>query len=376
MGVQGFPTLKIVRPSKKPGGKPVVEDYQGPRTASGIAQAVSDKINNHVTRVTDKDADAFLAGANAKLLLFSDKGTTSALLRSLAIDFLDVISVGQVRDTSKQLWEKFGVTDSPKLVLIPGEGADPVVYEGEIKDRKKVVEFLSQVGEPNPDPAPAKAKKGRSKSKEAEEKPVKKTEEKPAPEESPDASEPKATSGTAAPAIVPITSVASYDTLAETCLQPKSSTCVLAFVPEEASSTGDLAIASLSQLNTKYIHGKRHLFPFFSVPANVDGTAALKGSLELSAGVELVAINARRGWLRQYSGDFGAESIEAWIDAIRMGDGEKKKLPKDILSEVTERTTEAASTEETSAEATQATDPEPEVETETSEPEEIKHEEL
>ena len=32
MGVQGFPTLKIVRPGKK-AGKPLVEDYQGARSA-------------------------------------------------------------------------------------------------------------------------------------------------------------------------------------------------------------------------------------------------------------------------------------------------------------------------------------------------------
>ena len=40
MGVQGFPTLKIVKPGKKP-GKPIVEDYQGARSAKAIDLAFS-----------------------------------------------------------------------------------------------------------------------------------------------------------------------------------------------------------------------------------------------------------------------------------------------------------------------------------------------
>lgn len=100
MGVQGFPTLKTVRPGKNPGSKPIVEDYNGPRSAKGIVDAVVDKINNHVKRVTDKDIDKFLETnpEKPKAILFTEKGTTSALLRSIAIDFLDVISVAQVRD--------------------------------------------------------------------------------------------------------------------------------------------------------------------------------------------------------------------------------------------------------------------------------------
>ena len=43
MGVQGFPTLKIVRPGKKP-GRPIVDAYEGPRTAKGIVEAVKDKV--------------------------------------------------------------------------------------------------------------------------------------------------------------------------------------------------------------------------------------------------------------------------------------------------------------------------------------------
>src|SRR4051812_24672100 len=98
MGVQGFPTLKIVRP-RKGGGKPVVEDYKGERSAAAIVEAVVSGINNHVTKVSDKDVDRFLSEKNetAKAILFTDKGTTSALIKSIAIDFLDVITIAQAR---------------------------------------------------------------------------------------------------------------------------------------------------------------------------------------------------------------------------------------------------------------------------------------
>jgi protein disulfide-isomerase A6 len=102
MGVQGFPTLKIVRPGKKP-GKPTIEDYQGERSAKGIVNAVKDKVPNSVKRVNDKSLDEWLEANKdgAKAILFSDKGVVSATLRALAIDFAGVVSVAQIRKTEK-----------------------------------------------------------------------------------------------------------------------------------------------------------------------------------------------------------------------------------------------------------------------------------
>src|SRR2546430_15435214 len=58
MGVQGFPTLKIIRPGKK-AGKPAVEDYQGGRSAKAIVDAVIERIPNHVKRVQDEGLEAW-----------------------------------------------------------------------------------------------------------------------------------------------------------------------------------------------------------------------------------------------------------------------------------------------------------------------------
>jgi len=163
----------------------------------------------------------------------------------------------------------------------------------------------------------------------------------------------------------------------EKCLRPKSYTCVLALVPADASEQGTKVIESLSQLNSKYIHGKRHLFPFFSVPSNMEGTSSLRHALKLGSGVELVVVNARRGWWKHYEGDFGVESVEGWIDAIRMGEGKKAELPKGVVVEEAEAPKGQSSTEaEKASEATQATDPETETKTSSPETEKVVHEEL
>ncbi|TWU70654.1 hypothetical protein ED733_001257 [Metarhizium rileyi] len=345
MGVQGFPTLKIVRPGKKSGGKPVVEDYQGARTATAITEAVVSKINNHVIRVADKDLDDFLKGSDRpKAILFTEKGTTSALLRSLAIDFLDVISIGQVRNKEVKTVEKFGIEKFPAFVLIPGGDKEPIVYDGELK-KKDMVAFLKQVGEPNPDPSPAKAKANTKKgdkaktSKSAEKAQEEKEKASAESETKTSATNPEDSAGTTAnkPAAstadaVAITTVTSKDTLVEKCLSSKSHTCVLAFIPAESSETSVKVTASLTQLNTKYVQGHRQLFPFLAIPSNVEGVASVQQALGLKEEVELVAVNARRSWWRHYEGAFDAESVEAWLDGIRMGEGSKNKLPKELIA--------------------------------------------
>ncbi|KAM0563056.1 hypothetical protein ACHAPJ_001900 [Fusarium lateritium] len=340
MGVQGFPTLKIVRPGKN-SGNPVVEDYQGQRSAGAIQEAVMSKINNHVTRVSDKDLDSFLEGDKPKAILFTQKGTTSALIRSIAIDFLDVISVAQIRDKETAAVKKFGIEKFPALVLIPGQGKDPITYDGELV-KKDMVKFLTQVAQPNPIHASGKT----TKAKKDDTKSAKKN--KPAKEESTTSE----AAESAVPSIVPISTITSLEKLTEKCLAPKSHTCVLVFTSGEA---GEKAVDSLSHLNTKYVHGGRNTFPFIAVPSDSDAASTVPKALGLKDEVNLIAINTRRNWWRQYSGDFSLASVENWIDAIRMGEGAKKKIPEGVIVE--------AKAETAQEEPTQATDPEPEIET-------------
>lgn len=353
MGIQGFPTLKIVRP-KKGGGKPTVQDYQGPRTASAIVDAVVQQINNYVVRIEDKSLDKFLSDKNetAKAILFTEKGTTSALLKSIAIDFSDVITIGQVRNKETKAVETFGIEKFPTLVLLPGGDAPGIVYDGEQK-KDAIVKFLSQARQPNPDSPPPKAKKNakasdKTRSKTASSEPSSATAES-GPE----------TATQETPVIVetalPIPAINSPEKLVKECLNEKSHTCVLAIVSSSEDETAKKALESLSQLAFKHAQSKRNLFPFYEVPKSNEGAASLLQALDLSGDVELIAVNARRGWWRHYEGaDFGHESIEGWIDAIRMSEGVKKKLPEGVIAASAEEPTSVATPEASSEPAPDA----------------------
>lgn len=358
MGVQGFPTLKIVRPGNKK-GRPVVEDYQGPRTAKGIVDAVVDKINNHVQRVSDKEIDSFLSTKNdsAKAILFTEKGTTSALLKSLAIDFLDVITVGQVRNTQTKAVEMFGIEKFPTLVLLPGGDKDSIVYDGELK-KEAMVKFLSQAASPNPDPAPKKSKAKSSTPKKPAASAEKEPETEPSAEGEEKVTEPVGDDNIQKPVIfegpLPIPIINSAEKLAANCLGPKSNTCVLAFVPKEnRGEPVDKALSSLAALAHKYAQGKHKLFPMYEVYTDDAHSKDVLKALELSGDIQVLAVNARRGWWRLYEGeDFGPESIEGWVDQIRLSEGVKRKLPEAVI---------LAAAEETgaSSEATPEPSPEP-----------------
>ncbi|KAH8681817.1 hypothetical protein BX600DRAFT_429729 [Xylariales sp. PMI_506] len=357
-GVQGFPTIKIVRPGKR-AGKPAVEDYNGPRTAKAIVDAVVDNINNHVKKVTDSNADEWLAKDNetAKAILFTEKGTTSALLRSVAIDFLDVIKIGQVRSKETKLVDTFGIDDFPSLVLLPGGDKPGVLYDGEMK-KEAMVKFLSQAGEPNPDPAPAKGAKKDKKEKAAKkEEPEAKTagtQE----EESSTTAPAAAKTPEPAPAIPAITDAAQ---LTQVCLNPKSGTCILALVPASADEQAakEAALHSLAEIAGKHAHAQRHLFPFFEVDSAAEDAAELLKSLDLSADkVEIIAVNGKRGWWRRYQSSsssadssFGIEAIEAWIDAIRLSEGVKTPLPAGVVKETIGSGTETPSAASSAADA-------------------------
>ncbi|KAF2204496.1 thioredoxin-domain-containing protein [Delitschia confertaspora ATCC 74209] len=340
MGVQGFPTLKIVRPSKK-AGKPIVEDYQGQRAAKAIVEAVKAKIPNTVKKVTDQTLDEWLNEKNetAKAILFSDKGLISATLKALAIDFGGLVSVAQIRNKETAATKMFGIEKVPTLILLPGGTQEPIFHQGEMK-KEAMVEFLSQVAPPNPDCPPPKAKKSKSKKDDkatpkspkassskvsSSEKPVKST----TPEVKDDtipvpAEEPRPT--------IPVLSERSE--LEASCLNDNAKTCVIAMLPkDETSEAATTALASLASIHKK--HRASHIFPFFGVSAANPLASPLISNLKLGGEneVHLIATNAKRGWWKKYSGQsFDAVQVEAWVDAIRMGEGKKEKLPDSVIT--------------------------------------------
>ncbi|KAJ9350762.1 hypothetical protein DTO027B9_6786 [Paecilomyces variotii] len=354
MGVQGFPTLKIVTPSKKP-GKPRVEDYKGARSAKAIVDAVVERIPNHVKRLSNKDVDEWLSEDKdvPKAILFTEKGTTGALLKSVAIDFLGSIKVAQIRSKESEAVKKFGITSYPTLILLPGGDKEHIVYDGELK-KKPIVEFLSQVAAPNPDPAPApaKAKAKSSKSSKKSTKPsIVNEADDLKPTESPDPKVVPDDAKESKPVEVPIHPppleiLSTPESLESACLTPKSSTCVLALFPNPEKPDAELpapakeALTSLSTVSHKLHQVRGKAFPFYNVPAINSGSKTLRESLGLPAddkSIEIIALNGRRGWWRHYdageNSDYGLNKIEAWVDAVRLGEGSKEKLPAGVIAQ-------------------------------------------
>jgi len=392
MGVQGFPTLKIVKPGSKP-GRPLVEDYQGARTAKAIVETVVEKIPNHVQKLQDSGLSAWLAKNNdtAKAILFTDKGTISALLKSVAIDFLDGITVAQVRSKESASVEMFGISKFPSLVLLPGGEQEPLFYDGEMK-KEPIVAFLSQIMPPNPDPAPKKAKASSPKK-------VKPSSSKASafseaseshksadashfagsaseitlehlPTESPDPIiQPTETPISVPEVAPPIPTLTTPAEVKSICFAPRSGTCVLALLPSKPESQTALAqpvidaLAGMAEIAEKHVKRQAKIFPFFAVPADNEVAKTIRGDLGLKPHTELeiVVVNMKRSWWRRYQGEnFDFTSIETFIDAIKLGEGAKERLPDGFFSEVVEEGS-ASQDPETAAETPEAVTVEPDL---------------
>ena len=376
MGVQGFPTLKIIKPSKTP-GKPSIEDYQGPRTASGIVDAVKSAIPNHVKRISDKSLDAWLKSDNetAKAFLFSEKGTTSALIKVLASEYLSTMKFAQIRNKEAAAVEMFGVEEYPTLFVLPGGTREAVKFQGSFT-KESMKSFLSQFAEPGPSSSSKKQKPLGKKAETDKEEEKTKSEtdystfseassshasaeasseaagattitleddsnptESPAPMADPDAPGPAKV-----PHIPePIPALIEENFLELQCLGPRTTTCILALLPQPTDDEGSLlpdsassALTSLAEIADKHLQRGGKLFPFYSIPVRNAGQAKLRDMLDLkdNKNVELIALNTRRGWWRHYEAadGFTTIAVEAWVDAIRLGEGQKSKLPEGLVA--------------------------------------------
>jgi protein disulfide-isomerase A6 len=383
MGIQGFPTLKIVRPGKRT-GTPIIEDYRGGRTAKSMVETVVDKIPNHVEKLTTAKVEGWLSENNgtSKAILFTKKGATSALYRSLAIDFLGSISFAQMRHTEKGVEDIFGITDFPKLVLLPGGDQESIVYDGDLK-KETMSAFLSQIAKPNQDPPPASPKKKKDSTKKGKKSKNEKSSKKTADEASPksekseesvnqkaaeqmpldnepaaepvadkeattedeeESLEPEKPKVTRPP---PLPFISTPDELQKLCFNPKAGTCLIALLPEmgDEEEPSEGVIEGLSSL--QYIRHKRKskgdkLFPFYAIPAENEVNTYLRKTLTVegqeklgnNGQLEVFVVNAKRGWWRRYRSEsardsgFGPMELELWIEHVRSGAGMKEAMPK------------------------------------------------
>ncbi|RPB04418.1 thioredoxin-domain-containing protein [Choiromyces venosus 120613-1] len=312
-GVQGFPTLKVFKPGKKK-GKPIVEDYQGARKAGAIVSHVAELIPNHVTRVTDAKFDDFLSENNetAKAILFTNKGATTPLWKALAIDYLGTMGFAQIRDKEKRAVETFGITKYPTVVLLPGGDEEGILYEGSGFSRDALLEFF-QATVPLPESTSSSAEPTGETSSSTQETKTATVKETPI-------SKPKPT----------IPALEDQDSLTAACLEPKSKTCILAIIPSSKST--DVLTEVYDKLLSRSPAGA---FKVYTLSAESTHAQALAEKLLMVGdSTKLIALNARRGWLRRFGGDVdNEEDVLSWLDATRLGDGAKEKLPAGVVVE-------------------------------------------
>jgi protein disulfide-isomerase A6 len=84
--------------------------------------------------------------------MFSKKGPTSALWKSLAIDLQGKMMLAQARDTQHAAVKQFKVEKFPLLVVLPGGSTPGIVYSGKL-ERDPMYEFLLQYVTDPPKPS-------------------------------------------------------------------------------------------------------------------------------------------------------------------------------------------------------------------------------
>lgn len=85
--------------------------------------------------------------------MFSKKGPTSPLWKSLAIDLQGKMILAQARDTQESVVKEFNVETFPSMIVLPGGSEPGIVYSG-VLERDPMYEFLAEhVTVPKPSPS-------------------------------------------------------------------------------------------------------------------------------------------------------------------------------------------------------------------------------
>lgn len=325
-------------------------DYEGSRKASDIVKHVVELIPDHVIRVRDNTLESFLSKKNesAKAILFTNKGVATPLWKALAIDYLGAVEFAQIRNKEKEAVEVFGIEKYPTIVLLPGGEAEGIVYSG-VVSKDGLLKFFQAIV-PLPEEPPAKSEKPKTKKP----KPTESEEPRGTEETEPGSSEavpetpeedkrptPKrkdpfalltlyasarANNLIAEPSIP---SLGDQGDLTAACLTPKSKTCILAITTSPSSPV-------LTGVYAKMLHrGPPGGFKVYTLPAESSHAISLAEKLQMTGdGAKLFAINARRNWIKKFGGDVDSEEeVLAWLDATRLGDGAKEKLPSGVVVE-------------------------------------------
>lgn len=159
--MKGTPTIRLYTPKKKQGNserKKIVTDYQFERKAVDMKKWLDQSMNSFVERIKGEEGMQGFeakAGRNGlpQAILFTSKASTMSLTKFLSVEFRRRLLLGEVHPTKPNgvLLERFGVTETPALLVFPPASVDaeasagqpePILYEGEFT-RRKLHSFLS-----------------------------------------------------------------------------------------------------------------------------------------------------------------------------------------------------------------------------------------
>lgn len=121
------PTIKIFTEYASDEG----EVFRGKNDWKSISAAAANKMQSFVNIVTVENYQQFIDQdpQKNKILLFSERKSTSPLFKSVSKIYKDKLLFGEVRKhTEQELFDKFKISQTPTLMAL----TDPYSYQGEI----------------------------------------------------------------------------------------------------------------------------------------------------------------------------------------------------------------------------------------------------
>jgi protein disulfide-isomerase A6 len=112
------------------------ERYRGKEDINSMANAAARKMQNFVSIITESNYPSFCEREKTKhhVILFTDKKSTPAILKSLSKKYIDRLLIGEVRISETNLIQKFGIDVFPTLVILTdSEQFKAERYQGELK---------------------------------------------------------------------------------------------------------------------------------------------------------------------------------------------------------------------------------------------------
>ena len=107
--------------------------YTGDKASSKMAGFAVSLMQDFVSVVTPATVDEFLGKWDkVKMLVFSAKKEVSPLMKALSKEFRTSIEIGQVKDDTQTIMQRFKVNQLPAVIILKNEGVDVVQYGGQL----------------------------------------------------------------------------------------------------------------------------------------------------------------------------------------------------------------------------------------------------